>query len=216
MILSLTAALLMVSGETRQFFNDSVFLTQQIEGLENDVKEAQLEQALLHEQIFDYQQSVVAAIGQEAQPKTWAQMNLLVQARSIASVPEMDRSGMLLERGKDLFNKNQYKEAATSFQQLIDKFPASPKSLEARFLRAESLFLSGQLDLCVDQVEVMMTQFPDHPMTGFLMLRLSQILKIRNRAPESNEVLNMIQRNFPGETLLQQQVRSLEGEKRIL
>lgn len=216
MILGLTSATLVVSGEAKSFLNDSVVYSHQIEDLQREQKESELRQALLQERLFDYQQSVAQTLNEDLNPKTLDELNLLVPSRVPASLPDFDRSEMILARAKDQFNSNQFKKAADSFRELIEKYPASPKSVEARFLRAESLYLSSQLDLCVDEIETMMTQFPDHPMTGFLMLRLSQILKGRSRNPEAIEVLKMIERSFPGEKLLLEQARVLETEYRIL
>lgn len=216
MILGLTSATLVVSGEAKSFLNDSVVYSHQIEDLQREQKESELRQALLQERLFDYQQSVAQTLSEDPNPKELDELNLLVPSRVPASLPEFDRSEMILARAKDQFNGNQFKKAADSFRELIEKYPASPKSVEARFLRAESLYLSGQLDLCVDEIETMMTQFPDHPMTGFLMLRLSQILKGRSRNPEAIEVLKMIERSFPGEKLLLEQARVMETEYRIL
>lgn len=216
LILSLTAAVLLVSGETKVLLGDSGLLAMHVDELEKELKTAGLKQALTEEQIFDYQQNVAKTLGQGARPQNWAQMNLLIQARSVASVEGMDRSGLILAAAKEQFNTAKYLPAVKGFSEVIEKYPASPTALEARFLRAESLFLAGQMDGCVEQIEEMMTQFPDHPMTGFLMLRLSQILKQRSRNPEAVEILKMIHRSFPGEKMLLEQAKILETEYRVL
>lgn len=215
-ILSLTAAVLLVSGEAKVFLGDSAILAMEVDDLQKDLKQAELREALVAEQVFDYQQSVLKVLGTDPAPKNWAQMNLLSQSRSIASVEPMDRSGLLLAAAKEKFNSAKYLMAAEKFGQLTASYPVSPVALEARFLRAESLFLAGQLDACVEQIDEMMTQFPDHPMTGFLMLRLSQIMKQRSRNLEAREILQMIQRGFPSEKTLVEQAQVLEGEFRIL
>lgn len=216
MILSLTTAIVFVSGEAQVFLGDSAHLALEIKSLKKDVKASELRESLAQEQVFDYQQSVLKTLGADPRPKNWAELNLITGARSPASINDLDRSGLLLAKAKEDFNNAKYVIAAQNFLAVTEKYPASPSALEARFLRAESLYLAGQVDLCVEQIDEMMTQFPDHPMTGFLMLRLSQILKSRSRGPEAREVLQMIHLSFPQEKALLEQASTLETEFKIL
>lgn len=216
MILSLTALTLVVSGESKVLLGDSVVANLEMESLRHELKAAELRESIAREQIHDYQQSVLATLGQEVRPKNWQEMSLITQARAIASVEEVDLSARALAAAKDEFNAAHYASAAGRFQEVITRYPASPAAVEARFLRAESLYLAGQTDACVLQIDEMMTQFPDHPMTGYLMLRLSQIMKSRSRSMEAREILQMIPLSFPGESGLIEQAKAMEGEFRIL
>lgn len=217
MVLILTSGILLVSGEARVFLSDSKILELEVQGLKRDMKTADLQKSLVEEQLWDYQQSVASLLGDsQHRPQNWAQMNLLTQVRSPASVEGFDRSGELMASAKENFNRGEYSKAAEGFSQLLGQYPVSPAALEARFLRAESLYLAGRTDQCVEQIQEMITQFPDHPMTGFLMLRLGQILRQRNRNAEAVEILQMIRRGFPQEETLQREAKSLEGEFRVL
>jgi hypothetical protein len=42
----------------------------------------------------------------------------------------------------------------------------------------------------------MMNQFPDHELTGFLMLRMGQVLQAQNRTEEAGEVFRVIESHF--------------------
>ncbi|MBX3019429.1 MAG: outer membrane protein assembly factor BamD [Bdellovibrionaceae bacterium] len=217
LILSLTAAVLLVSGEAKVFLGEAGTVTSlEIESLRRDLKSSELRETLAREQIYDYQQSVLKTLAKDRGPKNWQELSLVSQARALASVEEVDLSASMLAAGKDEFNAGKYVIAAQKFLAVTEKYPASPSALEARFLRAESLYLSGQMDPCVEQIDEMMTQFPDHPMTGYLMLRLSQIMKSRSRTLEAREILQMIPLSFPKEVQLIEQARSLEGDIRIL
>lgn len=216
LILSLTAAVLLVSGESKVLLGDSSVASLEMESLRRDLKSSELRETLAREQIYDYQQSVLKSLAQERRLKNWEELSIVSQARALASVEEADLSGPMLAAGKDDFNGGKYATAAQKFLDVVDKYPASPAALEARFLRAESLYLAGQMDACVAQIDEMMTQFPDHPMTGYLMLRLSQIMKSRSRTLEAREILQMIPLSFPAESQLIEQAKSLEGDFRIL
>lgn len=217
LILSLTAAILLVSGEAKLLLGDGTVAALELESLRKDLKTAELRETLAREQIYDYQQSVLKTLAREgARPQGWEELTLVTQGRALASVEDADLSALLLAKAKDDFNAGRYAAAAPGFLEVAEKYPASPAALEARFLRAESLYLSGQTDACVAQIDEMMAQFPDHPMTGYLMLRLSQIMKSRSRTLEARELLQMIPLSFPGERQLLEQAKSLEGDFRVL
>ena len=55
----------------------------------------------------------------------------------------------------------------------------------------------GQQQEGLDVIDQMMAQFPQHELTGFIMLRMGQILQIRNRVEEASEVYRLVGHNFP-------------------
>jgi TolA-binding protein len=81
--------------------------------------------------------------------------------------------------------------------------------IQAYFFWAESLYMNHQQQECLDVVDQMMTQFPDHELTGFIMLRMGQILQERSRTEEAAEVFKVVRQNFAGNVELKTQADKL-------
>lgn len=188
-----------------------------IQEMEDRVARTELQAKVLHEQLFDYQQNVAEVLGKkDTKIASSSHVNLLSVSRLPASEETDESSARLMARGRSFFSSQKYREALGVFDQLVEKYPASPQSLEARFLRAESLYLTGELDLCVEEIETMIAQYPEYPMTGYLMIRLSQVLHHRKRSSEALEILQYVQQHFPNDRQLQTQAQSLGQKIRVL
>lgn len=215
-VMALTTGLVFVNQSANSMFGDSVHLRRQNEQLNARLAREELQQKLLSQQLFDYGQSVASVLSQEKNLKDWKTLSLLEVSRLPASTENPSESTLELNQGKGFFNDGKYAEAVESFLNVEKRFPGSPASLEARFLRTESYYLLGQMDQCLSSIEDMMNFYPEHPMTGYLMLRLSQILQYRKRTPEAIDVLKMVQKNFPREQDLKKQASLLEQKYRTL
>ena len=82
------------------------------------------------------------------------------------------------------------------FEKVIEKFPASVHVVESLFLTAESYFLLGQYPACLSVVEIMMEQFPESDLTGFILMRMAQIYNMRGETEQAIEVYRTIIRQF--------------------
>ncbi len=216
-IMAVTTGLLMVSQSSRELFGDGVHLKRQAEKLEKELARANLKEQVVSQRYFDYGQSVAAVMGgKEKQIKDWQELSLLHVSRLPASEENANGSFTLLARGKSYFNDGRYSDAIQAFIDLEKQFPGAPGVLEAKFLRAESYYVVGQMDQCLDTIDGMMNFYPEHPMTGYLMLRLSQILQYRKRTPEALDVLKMVQQNFAHEDDLRKQAAALEKKYKTL
>ena len=182
-----------------------------ISQLQKQLEEKNLRIAELENQMYDFQQEVAAQLPalqkMQKTPKTF-------QLRSLASVTQkpievFEMSGPLSERARAEFRRGEFKNSAASFSSLIQKFPTSPQVIQAHFFWAESLFMAGQQQECLDVIDQMMQQFPDHELTGFIMLRMGQILQTRNRTEEAAEVFRTVRVKFAANQELKAQATHL-------
>ncbi len=179
--------------------------------LEEALEEKELRIAQLESQMVDFQQEVASALPAlkkiPASPKTFP-------LRSLASVTQkpidaFEMSGALSEKARAEFRRGDFKSAAKDFNALTEKFPTSPLVIQAYFFWAESLYLNKQYQECLDVVDQMMVQFPEHELTGFIMLRMGQILQSRSRGEEATEVYKVIGKKFAGNYELKTQAEKL-------
>jgi TolA-binding protein len=214
--LVLTFGLMQSYQAFQNYFSPYKDDARRIAQLQKQVEEKNLTIAQLENQLVDFQQEVAAQIPalQKIQktPQTF-------QLRNLASVTQkplegFELSGALSERARAEFRNKDFKGSAQSFSSLTQKFPTSPFVVQAYFFWAESLYMNGQSQECLDVVDQMMLQFPDHELTGFIMLRMGQILQSRSRIEEAAEVFRTVARNFSSNTELKKQseqlARSLE------
>lgn len=135
--------------------------------------------------------------------------------RNVASISQtkietMDLSSVIMERAKSEFRNKDYNLAIRSFREVIEKYPGSIKTTEAYFFIAESLFLTQKYPDCLDVVDKMMSQFPENELTGFIMLRMGQIMQMKNRPEEAAEVYRTVSNRFAQNHELKTQAERLE------
>jgi TolA-binding protein len=207
--LVLTLGIMLAHGAIRDHFSDSKELQKEVAYWKEQRERVELKTSLLQDQMRAFQVEVAKTIPEKAQLQNFDQKNLFSQLRAPASDLGIDLTSAEMERGRKFFREQSYSEAIEIFKELIEKYPSSGKAVEARFLLAESLFLSSQNANCIDQIEVMMTQYPENELTGFIMLRMGQVLQSRNRSVEATEVYRTVVRRFPSSINLKRQAENL-------
>lgn len=188
----------------QRYFSPVKEQSEEISALKRSLAVKKIELAKYQNEILDFQHSI-------------AQKSINSNGRSIASVPSMkssveyslDLSGMVLERAKAQFRSKEYSLAIESIKELLHKYPASASQVEAHFFLAESLFLSARGPECLDIIDKMMTQYPESDLTGFIMLRMGQILHKQGRNDEAAEVYHVVENSFEGNFELRQQAQKL-------
>lgn len=199
--LCITVGLIQVYWMFDKYFSPEKEQLEKIAKLNKKVEVEKLKAELAQSQFLDYQQQVATLL----QSNEKMNIELKANVRSIASVTEhsngivkneMDLSSVIFERGRDEFKKKNYKKAADTFGEMIEKFPISPLLVRALFFRAESFYLDGNYEECLVVVEEMMTHYPDNELTGFIMLRMGQIFESRERKNEALEVYRVVMDNF--------------------
>ena len=215
--LFLTFCLVILSGIMQAYFLfDRHFSPhkddlKKIAHLQSELEEKEMRITAVEAQFVDFQQEIASQLPAlqklDKNPKTF-------QLRNLASVTQkpidsFEMSSTLSEKARAEFRKGDFKNSAKSFAQLTEKFPTSPLVVQAYFFWAESLYLNKQFQECLDVVDQMMTQYPEHELTGFIMLRMGQILQSRSRGEEASEVYRLVGKNFSSNSELKKQAEAL-------
>lgn len=192
-----------------EYFNSGKFYLAQIERLEGQLEKERLEKELLTYQMKDFHQTVAQLLPHEkAALAKYEIQNLSSVLRAPASTSAIDFSGVIYERAKKKFNRAQYDHAITEFYELLEKYPISAHTVESRFFIAESYFLKKDYRNSLAQIERMVTLYPEHELTGFILLRMGQITQANHQQEEALEIYKTVMKNFEHKGL-QKQARQL-------
>lgn len=173
--------------------------------MQKQVDQEKFSNSLLSYQIKDFQQSVAQILPEQKKLQASYELrNLAAVVRVPASDEGLDLSAAMYERGKKLFNNRQYDKAIPEFYRLIERYPLSSHSVEARFFIAESYFLKSDFRSSLSEIDQMITNYPQHDLTGFILLRMGQISELNNQNEEASEIYNMVFNNFKNEDLKKQ------------
>lgn len=197
--LVLLIGILQFYSEVQKYFSPEKELRHHVANLNRDLERQKLKVMVAERQFADYETQVASLLPIDF--KGGSSENY--QARSIASVASgrvslksIDLSSVILARAKSEFQAKNYRQAIVELTELIQTYPASPSLIEAYFFLAESYYLSDRPEDCLAQVDKMMQLFPDSELTGFIMIRMGQILNSRNRREEAIEVFKTIRQEF--------------------
>lgn len=208
--LSLTVVLMGAYAAFVGHFNGHEEYELRIAKLQKQVEKEKFNNSLLTYQIQDFQQTVAQVLpDNKTLQANYPLKNLAAVVRAPASDEGIDLSGVMYEKGKRFFNQQSYERAIREFSSLIERYPLSAHSVEARFFIAESYFLKKDYRNSLGQIDEMVTQYPQHELTGFILLRMGQISEINNQSAEALEIYKTVSKNFKSPELLQQ-ARKLE------
>lgn len=196
--LALTLGLLQAYTAFRDHFSPVHEQAREISALKMEVEREKLKTAWAEQQHLDFQQEVAQVLPNFKNiPETPKTLGL----RGLASVTQkpmgsVDFSRGLLDQAKASFRQGDYLAATKEFRQLIQKYPTSPLVIESHFFLAEGYFLAGKYQECLDVVDHMLAFYPEHDLTGFILLRQGQVLEGRHRGEEAAEVYSVIKKKF--------------------
>jgi TolA-binding protein len=213
--LSITVGLLAGYNEFTNYFNQGKDHQVRVRQLEKEVAQIQFHNALLQNQLTDFQRSVAAVLPPDSKISEdvaqYRLKNFSTALRVPASESEMDLSGVVFEKAKKLFKDAKYEKAIREFNKIINEYPLSSYKVESHFFVAESYFLQKDYKSSLDIINQMVQQFPDHPLTGFIMLRMGQISELNNRLEEAGAVYKTVQLHFKNADLRAQAGKLAEG-----
>lgn len=140
------------------------------------------------------------------------------QMRTIASVVnssskalKIERASSLLERAKEEFRAQNFRDSNARLESLLKSFPDSIHGPEARFLLVEGYYQSNDYEACIEVVEQMIRLYPESELTGFSLLRLAKIYERRDRIEDAAEIYRSISQNFTQIELRRQAEMSLKA-----
>ncbi|MEN0059576.1 MAG: outer membrane protein assembly factor BamD [Bdellovibrio sp.] len=203
--LSITIGLVSVYAVFVGHFNGHQQYEARLSQLQKQVEKERFNTALLNYQLKDFQQTVAQVLPDEKKLQAHYEMrNLASVVRVPASVEEIDLSAVLYERAKKSFNKQDYEKSIAEFYRLLNQYPVSQYSVEARFFIAESYFLRKDYRNSLNEIDQMVTQYPQHDLTGFILLRMGQISELNSQSEEASEIYKTVLKNFKNPELRQQ------------
>jgi TolA-binding protein len=184
----------------------------QLSNLQNIVEKEKLKSTLLSYQLKDFQQAVAQLLPpNEKLQSNFGLQNLASALRTPASEESLDLSSAIFERGMKFFNSRNYEKAIEQFHNLIERYPLSKNEVEARFFSAESNFLKKDYKSCLEEIDIMVAQYPDNDLTGFILLRMGQISDQNNQPDEAKEIYKAAWKNFKNEKIRKQAFDLLQG-----
>lgn len=186
-------------------FNGHEAYEMRLAEMKKQVEKERFNNALLSYQLKDFQQSVAQILPDERKLQAHYELrNLASVVRSPASDESLDLSPVLYEKAKKYFNSQDYDKAIQEFSRLLEDYPLSSHGVEAHFFIAESYFLKKDFRSSLAEIDRMVTQFPRHELTGFILLRMGQISEFNNQTEEASEIYKTVQKNFSNEDLKKQ------------
>lgn len=183
-----------------------------LEIAKQDIEHERVQRRLLEAKLIDFSQEVALRLPAEGREALLARGFDLAELASTVRMPAAiptDLSGALLARGKKLFGDRNFEGAKDEFRRLIDRYPSSPRVVEASFFLAETAFLQQDFKTCLEVSEMMVNQYPEHELTGFILLRVGQISERGGRMAEASEIYQAVQKSFR-HAQLREQARVME------
>ncbi|MGZ3772315.1 MAG: tetratricopeptide repeat protein [Bdellovibrio sp.] len=214
--LCLTVGLVSIYSIFVGYFDGHERYEKSLSSLQEQVDKEKLNNSLLTYQLNDFQQAVAQALPDEKQLQAkYALRTLASVVRMPSSIETLDLSTAYYEKSKKFFVDKNYDKAIPEFYSLLEKYPLSKHIVEAHFFIAESYFLKNDFRNSLAEIDKMVTHYPDHDLTGFILLRMGQISEMNNQTQEAAEVYRAVLKNFKNETLKKQAqmlVKNIEGK----
>ena len=193
------------------YFNSGWELKREAKILQEKLEDSEFRASLLQHQMKDLEQTVASEISKEKLNRSETFRDLGLNLRAPASIEQLDFSAVILERGKKYFSSGKYEVAGKEFEKLKNQFPASAFQIQARFFLAESLYLQRDFKKCTEVIDEMVLQYPDHELTGFILLRLGQISEHNNQIEEAQEIYRTVATHFSQKPLKAQALTLLKS-----
>jgi TolA-binding protein len=213
--------LLIVSGliSFHALFKESLNPVDQLKGrveiLKKERESAELRAQLAQHELADYQQHVATLLPDAIKGRSPESAYPLRQLASVlgesGEMIAIERASGLFERAKTAFRERRFEDAAKLFQRLIEKHPASVHVAESYFLLAESCYQLKDFEGAIEQIEQMVSLFPENELTGFALLRLGVIYEAQDRLEDAGDIYRAVLANFKQDALVKQADASLKA-----
>lgn len=210
--LCLTAGLVWSFAVFNGYFattSDEVLTARQTE---ERYKEERRQRILAENRLVDFEQAVASSLPEKTTKDLASQGYDIQNLSSVLRLPaseKLDLSGVVFERAKKSFGDKKYAQAVREFKHMIEDYPTSRYAVEAHFFLAESAFLDKNPKLCLEIVDKMVTQYPDHELTGYILLRMAQISQQNQQTEEASEIYRTVIANFKNSPALVDQAKRL-------
>lgn len=208
--LVLTTGFLHLFYEAQVAFSPVQLLNSDKAMLRKKIEQEKLKMALIEKQMQEQRLYVAKALPANIENQSFEKN---YQSRNIASVlSEPGRIQLIDDFSKiqKSFSEKKYQEVVTYVQKFIQEFPLSPRLPDAYFLQAESYFLLNERELCLDVISHMVDLYPQHLLTGFILMRQAQILAEKGDKHQASDIFETVIENFSKEKDLVKQAETLK------
>lgn len=184
--------------------------------LQRQVQEKEVISAWYKSQLIDFQNQVVSFFPdmkiKDAEADYFGRNIASVSAATVDSHKlDLPFAFEIMKQAKDEFKNKKYDESVKLLTTTIDRYPLSPYVVEAHFLLAESYYLQKNYSKSLDVIRTMMKVYPDNVLTGFIMLRMGQILNNRQESEQAKVVFETVLSNFDNIDLKKQTQKLISG-----
>jgi len=203
----LTAGLIWSYSIFADYFNQRPEVEQELSALRDQVEFEKFEKNLMAYRLKDFEKSVAEVLPVEklnAKKQIIVSKSLMTILREPASLPPLDLSGVIYEGIKAQFKNKKFDTSVQKSKKLIETYPTSPHVVEAYFFMAESYYMLKDIKKCTEVIDLMVEQFPDHDLTGFILLRLGQISEQNSQPEEAREIYATVLSQFSNAVLKNQ------------
>ena len=201
-------------------YDEKDVLTARIHSLSTQLKQAELETALVKDQFFGFRQEVAMNL-----PTLLPSLKDSAQgyaARSIASVTQkpglknQEASQEVLaelsfSKAKNAFQTKNFEKSEHLLKEFIRRYGFSTHAPDAHFLLVESLYQQGKAEETVEAIRKVIDLFPGHEVAGFSMIRLGKIMEDQGQAGNAADIYKKVIRSFPQREVASLAAASLAG-----
>lgn len=182
-----------------QYFNQKPEIVYELSATKEALEKEKFEKSIITYRLKDFEKSVAEVLPSEngkTIQKKLAVNSWMSSLREPASLPKMDMSSVIYENVKSNFKMKKYDLSVDGAKKIIENYPTSPFVVEAYFFMAESYFNKNEIKKCTEVIDLMVAQFPDHDLTGFILLRLGQISEGNSQPDEAREIYSIVEKQF--------------------
>lgn len=201
-------------------YDEKDVLAYKVKVLTKELRQSQLEVAILEDRFLGFRQEIAANIPWLFQDHSQGAEGY--QLRSVASVtqrPSAEKRAqsqeviarVKFETARKAFQERRYADSIKLFKTFLQDYGFSPRAPEAYFLLVESLYQEGRTEEAVEKIQRMIDLFPGHEVAGFSMIRLGRIMEDNGRVSDAIDIYKTVLRTFPQREVAAQAKDSLSG-----
>lgn len=196
----------------KQHFSGEEELKIEVSHLNKEIEQKELERQIALHRSKVFRQQVAKIIPEYIQkaPKNFRIRNLAsVVNEDIGDILPLEKATEMMEDAKYHFQAEQWLKVIAILDRLVELYPNSVHGVEANFLLMESLYQTNELEECLEQIERMLSLYPENPLAGFSMIRMGNILERYDRIDDAIGIYNKIISIFPKEKVLIRQAKKM-------
>lgn len=189
----------------KMFFSSGSLISEELVQTRTKLEKEKLKTEVAYYELESLRQQVAINLPGNILPKEYPVRNLASITRSNVKNPLSQFEGdRLFREGKAYFRQKDYIKSNELLSNLILNYRYSPHLPEAYFLLIEGFYQIEDFETCLEELDVMINQFPDNELTGYAMLRMGQIFEKRERLDDAKSIYQSVIQSFKNKELKKQ------------